>query len=111
MASPKANWFLSELEQDLDLDPFEAPVQELGTKIDLRSDKDLMIRMVELVREEGDLDASCCLRARPNVVCSACPVSQAADATAHGALCRNSAEQERVMTTIAVKKERRDAGA
>lgn len=107
MPSPKARWFVDELDEDLDADPFEAPIQELGVEIDLRAAPDLLKQLTALVRAEGELDAAgvrCAIRDRPSSVCSACPLSQAAiPGDGLPALCRNGISQDRVLTLIAVQ--------
>lgn len=102
----KAQWFVEDdVDEDLDADPFEAPIEELGIPIDLRSAPDLIARLADLLREEGELDGAgvtCSLRGRPGMVCSACPVSQAATQTPMGHLCRNARAQDVVLSTIRV---------
>jgi hypothetical protein len=105
MASPKAQWFVDELEVPTS-DPFEGPIEEIATPIDLRAQPDLVLRLAELLHDEAQLGLSCPIRARSGSVCSACPVSQAARTGGLSALCRNGAEQERVLCTIAVIEER-----
>jgi hypothetical protein len=102
--SPKANWFVAELDVTA-ADPFEGPIEEIAAVIDLRQ-TDLVMRLAELVQEEAELDVSCPIRARAGSTCSACPVSEAAHGGGRRALCRNGAEQERVLCTLAVIEER-----
>lgn len=99
---PKARWFLDDVDVG-DADPFTAPVEELGTRLDLRSEPELMVRLTELIGEEGKLDAAgvtCPIRRCRESVCSACPVSQAATGSALGELCKIGVEQEVVLTTM-----------
>lgn len=103
----KANWFVDELDVSA-ADPFEGPIEEIAAVIDLRQ-PDLVMRLAELVHEEAELGIACPIRARAGSVCSACPVSEAARSGGRSALCRNGAEQERVLCTMAVIEER-DAG-
>lgn len=106
----KAQWFVDELAEPIDTDPFDAPIEEVGTPIDLGSEPDLVARLAELLRAEGDLDAAavtCRLRGRQGMCCSACPVTRAAEQSAHGALCRNGVEQERVLCLIRVVEDER----
>jgi hypothetical protein len=105
--SLKANWFVAELDVSA-TDPFEGPIEEIAAVIDLRQ-PDLVMRLAELVHEEAELGISCPIRARAGSICSACPVSEAAHTGGRSALCRNGAEQERVLCTMAVVEER-DAG-
>jgi hypothetical protein len=108
MSGVRADWFV-EAPADDD-DPFEAPVEEVGVPIDLRTEADLFARLHELLRLEGELDGAgirCAIRERQSSVCSACPVSRAADpAPGLPALCRCGVDQDRVLSTIAVVQER-----
>lgn len=100
VSSPKANWFVDELPELLDGDPLEAPIEELGTRIDLRTEPDLLRRLAALVSAEARLDrdgVTCAIRDRHDSVCSACPVKGAA-----GELCGVGIELELVCSTIAV---------
>lgn len=106
VASPKANWFVDDLAGEDHADPF-MPIEEVGTPIDLRSEPELHLRLIDLLRTAGELDAQgvrCEIRERNDSVCAACPLSQANRPGAAGDLCRNGVEIERVLTTIQIIK-------
>lgn len=110
MTAPKANWFVDDLPALLDGDPFEAPVEEVGTPIDLAAPADLLEQLTAALHKEGQLEdagAHCAIRAMRDSCCSACPVSQAEQKTLMGAFCRNGVEVERAVTAVIV----RDIGA
>lgn len=105
MSGVKAQWFTDDL-PDVTADPFEAPVEEVGTPIDLTKPTDLVARLTELVIEEGQLEDAgvrCAIRAMRDSCCSACPVSEARQDTQLGAFCRNGANLERALTAVIVK--------
>lgn len=88
-------------------DPFAAPVQEVGERIDLRDPKSLLrFRLDELLRREANLfakDRTCPIRDHPESTCHACPVSHANDPEHDlSLLCRIGREQETVLTELAV---------
>lgn len=102
-----ANWFV-DAEVDVSApDPFAAPVQERGTRIDLREPTAaLELRLAELIAREGRLfnaGITCAIKDRVDTCCSACPVC-----VAHlreerlSTLCRVGREQEAVCTELAV---------
>lgn len=106
--STRANWFV-EAAASLDGtdDPFAAPIEEIGERIDLRDPQAaLSLRLGELLEREGRLfnsGVSCPIKDRPDTSCHACPVSRAHDREgALGVLCRLGREQERVVTEMAV---------
>lgn len=107
MSVARTNWYSDQLPTlDLD-DPFEVPVEDVGEPIDLSEPTArLNVRLQELVNREGQLDElgiTCELKGRTGVVCSLCPVSQAANEKSPlGALCRVGQEQEAVCTQLAV---------
>lgn len=105
----RANWHTAELAEltDWPEDPFEAPIEEVGTPIDLGSpEARLNVELVELLRRENNLDQAgitCAIKDRPDTTCHACPVSEAARREKPiGSLCRLGREQERVLTELAV---------
>jgi hypothetical protein len=104
---PRCNWFD---EEELDVperDPFAAPIEEVAAPIDLRQ-PDLVLRLAELVHAETELGVRCPIRERAGSVCSACPISHAADSGAMGELCRNGVEQERVCTLVVIEEQHAD---
>lgn len=113
----RANWFVAEVEGlDDEPDPFAMPVEEVGERIDLSDPLGgLRLRLVELLRREGNLDAggvTCAIKGRTDTCCHACPMSEAhiRDSTL-GVLCRLGREQERVLTEIAATTERQPSAA
>jgi hypothetical protein len=102
----RAQWFTETLVIDDELDPFAAPIEEVGERVDLRDPQAAdELRLHELLRREGVLFAngvSCPIKDRPDTTCHACPVSRAHDKEAElGALCRVGREQESVLTRLA----------
>lgn len=104
----KANWFVESVAGlDDEPDPFAAPVEEVGERIDLRDPKArLHVRLEELLQHEATLysrGVACAIKERSDSTCHACPVSHAND---HGhelsTLCRVGREQETVLTELAV---------
>lgn len=102
-SGPRCNWFVEELDVP-DGDPFAAPIEEVAAPIDLRQ-PDLVLRLAELVHAETELGVRCAIREHAGSVCSACPISQAADPGAMGELCRNGVEQERVCTLVVIEEQ------
>lgn len=105
----KANWHTDELAElaEWSEDPFEQPIEEVGTPIDLGdSQARLNVELVELLRRETNLDRvgiTCAIKDRADTTCHACPVSEASrNVKPLGALCRLGREQERVLTELAV---------
>jgi len=95
----KAEWFLPELDEE----PLE-PIEDIGTPIDLDSaEPQLFARLTELLHHEGELDAkgvTCAIKDRDDTTCSVCPLRTQVHRLAP--LCRIGAEQEEVMTRLAV---------
>lgn len=107
MGAARAKWYSGQLPTISGPDPFEVEVGEVGELIDLsHSTARLQVRLTELVRRESELDnlgVSCDLKQLHDVVCSACPVSEAGnDSSELGSLCRVGREQEMVLTELAV---------
>lgn len=106
--STKANWFVDQaVPLDDEPDPFSAPIQEVGERIDLRDGKAALdLRLRELLRREANLferGTCCAIKDRTDSSCHACPVSKAHDREdALGVLCRIGREQEVVQTELAV---------
>jgi hypothetical protein len=104
----KANWHVQRIEGlDDEPDPFSAPIEEIGERIDLRDPKAaLEVRLRELLGREANLfggGLTCPIKDRPDSTCHACPVSKAHDTSvALSALCRIGREQETVLTELAV---------
>lgn len=103
----RANWFLDELQVEEQPDPFAAPIEEVGQRIDLRDPHDqLQLRISELLRGESNLFASgitCAIKDRPDTTCHACPVSKVnKPEEALSALCKLGRQQEAAMTELAV---------
>lgn len=104
----QSNWFVERIEAGDDAgDPFAVPVEEVGSRIDLREPTArLDLRLHELVNREARLynaGVSCAIKERPDTTCHACPISKAHDPTDRlGALCRLGREQEVVCTELAV---------
>jgi hypothetical protein len=104
----KANWFVDAVAGlDDQPDPFAAPIEEVGERIDLLDPKaTLSLRLTELLGREASLDRHgivCPIKDRADSTCHACPVSKASDPTADlSTLCRVGREQETVMTELAV---------
>lgn len=94
--SVRADWNLGAVElPDADADPFAdaAPVEEVGTPVDLTMSFDdarrqfrTRARMVESV--EVNCGISCNLMVQDGTDCRTCPVSRAVMENDHGALCR-----------------------
>lgn len=109
MGAARTNWHADRLPTlEID-DPFEVDVEEVGKPIDLSvPTATLDVRLVELLHREESLErlgVTCEIKALPDVVCSACPVSRAEDSDVPlGALCRVSREQEAVCTQLAVQR-------
>lgn len=105
--SARANWHVEAVAGlDDELDPFAAPVEEVGTRIDLSDARGLLqIRLVELITREGrceEQNITCELKLRNDTCCHACPVSQAHNSEEPmSILCRVGREQEKVMTEMA----------
>ena len=102
----RANWFVAPVISD-EPDPFAAPLEEVGERVDLTDPAAaLQLRIVELLRREGNLEnagVTCALKARPDTICHCCSLSMAHDAESPlGVLCRIGREQEQVLTEHAV---------
>lgn len=104
----RANWFVAQVESlDDESDPFSAPIEEVGQRIDLRDPREtLRMRLKELLRRENNSfnrGLTCAIKDRPDSCCHACPVSKAADPDDPlSILCRVGREQEAVLTELAV---------
>lgn len=104
----RANWFVEELPTlDTEPDPFSAPIEEVGERIDLRDPRAaLELRIRELMRREANLYESgltCPIKDRADSTCHCCPVSAARDEEKPlGVLCRLGREEETVLTELAV---------
>jgi hypothetical protein len=102
----RANWFVGELPVEDGPDPFAAPIEEVGERINLRDPKAALdLRLRELVHREANLDATgitCAIKDRSDTSCHACPVSRAHTEQPLGVLCRIGREQEAVLTERAV---------
>lgn len=108
-----ANWHVGDLGGTSDADPFadeEAlPVEQVGTPIDLSdSIASLSKELQTLMWRECELfnvGLTCAIKDRDDTACSACPVSKHADPQDPLApLCLVGRDQERVVTTLAVKR-------
>lgn len=106
--STRANWFIAQLASlDDEPDPFDAPIEEVGQRIDLRDPKErLDMRLRELIERESNLfnkGVTCPIKERSDSCCHACPVSKASEHNdALAVLCRVGREQEAVLTELAV---------
>lgn len=104
----RANWFIDAVAGlDDEPNPFAAPIEEVGDRIDLRDPAThLRLRLDELIQREANLFAharTCPIKDRPDSTCHACPVSHANDPEhAIALLCRIGREQETVLTELAV---------
>jgi hypothetical protein len=108
--SARANWHTLDLEalvrEEGELDPFSAPVEELGERIDLGSPSDrLQIRLGQLLEREAALwnqGVTCPIKDKADTACCACPVSRHADFDEPlGMLCRIGRDEEKVCTELA----------
>lgn len=104
----RANWFVASVTSlDDEPDPFDAPIEEVGQRIDLRDPRErLEMRFRELIERESNLfnrGTTCPIKDRSDSCCHACPVSKASDPDdALAVLCRVGREQEAVLTELAV---------
>jgi hypothetical protein len=104
----RANWFVAQLASlDDEPDPFDAPIEEVGQRIDLRDPRErLEMRLRELLERESNLfnaNITCAIKDMPNSCCHACPVSKATErGDPMHTLCRLGREQEAVLTELAV---------
>lgn len=104
----KANWFVESVAGlDDEPNPFAAPIEEVGDRIDLRNpEAHLRLRLDELMQREANLfahDRVCPIKDRSDSTCHACPVSHANDPEHEiSLLCRIGREQETVLTELAV---------
>lgn len=103
-AGVKARWHAPVFEVDQS-DPF-GDDDEQAVPLDLDGKQALLNRrLVELLEEEShlfDIGVTCDVRGLPGVSCAVCPISQGNGLGPAAALCRVGAEQERVVTAIAV---------
>lgn len=112
MGVTKANWHVAELDVSEIADPFAEeglPVEQVGTPISLDGDIASLSKEIEaLMWRESNLfnvGVSCSIKDQAETACSACPVAkhdQPDDPLAP--LCQIGREQERVFTTLAVKR-------
>lgn len=95
MNGVKADWHYTAPDlPNLDADPFaEAPIEEVGTRVDLslgldgaRRQFQARVRRWEVVERRTGIECSLMLGAGND--CRRCPVSRAAMDTGHGELCR-----------------------
>lgn len=106
--SARANWFVEgEIPTESENDPFEAPIEEVGERIDLRDpDAVLNLRLIELLRREAALferGIECPIKEMRDTSCHACSVSRAHDREdPMGILCRLGREQDTTLTELAV---------
>lgn len=106
----KARWHTAVVvPEDLDEDPLQARVEQVGLPIHLGHEHAVLNeRLLELVQVEGRLfnaGVTCAIRDRQDTSCSACPISAHEEDTQLAALCRCGREQERVATEMAVATE------
>lgn len=108
--SAKADWHTLDLErlveEEGEFDPFSAPVEELGQRVDLDDPSDrLHIRLVRLLERETALYArgvTCPIKDRDDTCCLACPVSEHANFDSSlGMLCRVGRDEELAATEAA----------
>jgi hypothetical protein len=108
--SARADWHTLDLEalvrEEGEFDPFSAPVEELGERIELDNPKDrLQLRLSQLLEREGALwnrGVTCPIKDMPDTSCSACPVSRHTDFDDRlGMLCRVGRDEEKVCTELA----------
>lgn len=101
----KARWHAPVIEVD-ESDPFGDEGAEAPVPIDLDGEQAVLNqRLVELLEAESrlfDQGVTCEVRGAPGVSCAVCPLSEATALSPLSALCRLGAEQERVLTAIAV---------
>lgn len=117
VVSVKANWFMGNLSsEDDDSDPFEsipeAVVEDVGQLIDLRDDATLNQALFALVGQEKvlyDRGVRCEIRDDAQTACSACPLRGLTPDLKP--LCIVGADQERVLTELAISRARRNAAA
>lgn len=102
----RANWHV-----DLDVpeDTEQLEIETVGKPIDLRGEPRLNERLAELVAAEAALyerGVTCAVKDRSDTACSACPIRSEDANDPLAALCRVGSEQERVLTSLAVQRER-----
>lgn len=107
----RADWHTIDLEalvaEEGELDPFSAPVEELGEPIDLTDPvARLSVRLSGLLDREAALwrrDVRCAIRQDgEKTTCLACPISEHADFDSKlGMLCRVGRESDQVVTELA----------
>lgn len=118
----QANWFTDTSLDLTDEDPFSdeahVDVRAVGVVVDLRDERSLSVRLVELLEREGTLwmdGVRCPVKqgsdggGRPDVSCSACPIRHYNADDPMTALCDVGVEQERVSTMMVIHRERPDA--
>lgn len=109
----RANWHIDLPEGYAPGDPFtqQLSIGEVGQPIELTAGQaKLNEKLIALVNDEGLLfeqGVECDLKQRPDVTCSACPVKVVDSADPLSRLCSLGSEQERVLTSLVVERERR----
>lgn len=113
----RADWHTIDLEtlvaEEGELDPFSAPVEELGEPIDLTDPvARLNVRLAGLLERESALwsrDIRCPIRQEAKeTTCLACPVSEHTDFDSPlGMLCRVGRESDQVVTELEATRCRR----
>jgi len=107
--SVRANWHIEDLIADADADDGPATrVQDVGKPIDLDADEPALVqRLNEVVAHEKDLyhlGITCPIKDTGGACCSACPLAGPFAGTPRGRLCAIGQEQDRLVTTIAVRR-------
>lgn len=109
MSGAKANWHTVDLDrlvaEEGELDPFSAPVEEVGEPIDLSDPMArLNVRLVRLLDRESALynrKVTCPIKDQKDTTCLACPVSEHTDFESDlGMLCRVGRDQDQVITEM-----------
>lgn len=97
----RASWHMPPPLAVDDIDPFAAPVEDVGVPVRLADGtSELGAELVQLVKRERTLrddGTSCPIRDMDGTSCSACPI-----AGRYGALCDVGRRQEQLLTELAV---------
>lgn len=105
----RANWHTVDLDalvaEEGELDPFSAPIEELGEPIDLSNPRDrLTVRLGGLLEREQALfnrGVTCPIKDAQGTSCLACPVSEHQDFESPlGMLCRVGRGQDQTITEL-----------